>query len=260
MYVTCCTVCYMGHKWPEVLDKIAADGWTNIELVAIPHWIHVDLSVNMAREIKKELGDRGITLRAIHSGSVTTSNPQMQALQLAYARRAIETLEELGANQLVFTGGPRDQDKLDDLASAVEKLAESVEGTSIKIGLENHYKNRIETLEDYDFLLSRIQNPQVGITADGGHFNSSKVDTVALLNKYKDRVFHYHVKDHLGTVSVPLGQGEVDIGGQIKVLKEIGFDRCLSVELHVKDQENLDKYAGEAFRYLTAKVEEAGAA
>ena len=168
-------------------------------------------------------------------------------------------MQEMGADQLVFTGGARDEENLDDLVSVVEQLAEYVEGTSVKVGLENHYQNRIETLEDYDYIFSRIGHPQIGMTADWGHFNSSKVDTAALLRKYASRLFHVHVKDHLGTVSMPLGQGEVDIPGLVGVLKDIGFDRAVSVELEVEDTENLDRYAAEALTYLTAVAERVGA-
>ena len=34
MDITCSSICYMNHKWPGVLDRIAEDGWKNVELVA----------------------------------------------------------------------------------------------------------------------------------------------------------------------------------------------------------------------------------
>ena len=259
MHITCCSICYMGHKWPAVLDKIAEDGWKNVELVAIPGWIHVDLNTVDPRMIAREIARRGLTLRAIHSGGQTGSNKEAAAAQLAYHRKAIEALVEAGADQLVFTGGAREHEPLDDLIAALQQLVNMVEGKPVRIGLENHYQNRIETAEDYDHIFSRIDHPQIGMTADWGHFNSSNVDTAALMRKYADRLVHVHVKDHLGTVSMPLGQGEVDIPELVGVLKEIGYDRAVSVELEVEDQENLDQYAAEALAYLTEITAAAGA-
>ena len=258
MNLAFCGICYMKRPWPSYLDRAAADGWRNHELVAMPGAFHINAYEVDAKTIAKELGARNITLRAIHTGGLVTHMPEMREKQLAYNKHVIGLLEELGADQLVFTGGPRDRESLDDLAKAVEQIAGYLDGTKVKLGLENHYGNRIEKAEDYDFLFSRVKHPQIGMTADFGHFHSSKVDTPALLRKHADRLFHVHIKDHKGTQSMPLGEGEVDMLGLLKTLKEIGYDRALSVELEVADLENLDKYAADAQKYLTRIATEAG--
>ena len=51
MQITCCSICYMDHEWPGVLDKIAGDGWKSVELVAIPGWFHVDVTAIDAQTI-----------------------------------------------------------------------------------------------------------------------------------------------------------------------------------------------------------------
>jgi sugar phosphate isomerase/epimerase len=257
MNLAFCSICYMDHPWPSFLDKAAADGWRNLELVAMPGAFHIDANRIDAETISDELSARDIVLRAIHAGGLATHDAELCQKQIRYIERVIGLLAELGADQLVFTGGPRDKEDLDQLATALEKIAGHLEGTEVKLGLENHYQNRIETAEDYEFLFSRIGHPQIGMTADLGHFHSSGVDTPNLLRKHASRVLHVHVKDHQGTQSVPLGQGDVDLVVLLKTLKEVRYDRTVSVELEVADREKLDKYAREACQYLTNIAEEA---
>jgi len=56
------------------------------------------------------------------------------------------------------------------------------------------------------------------------------------------------VKDHIGTRSVPIGAGEVDLRGYIEALHAIGYEGALAVELEVEDPENLPRYVAEPIR------------
>lgn len=258
MKVVFSTICYIDHGWSEALDKAAADGWRHVEVVSIPGWIHVDVCQVDAISLSKDVESRGMKLHGIHVGSLHGTNAAAAMYQLPYIKRAVDVLAEAGADQLVFTGGPRESEELEDLLKPLENVLSYMEDTPVMLGLENHYRNRIETLEDFDFLASKIDHPQFGFTADLGHFNSSEVDTEKLLKKHASRIFHVHVKDHLGTQSMPLGQGEVDIPHLISVLKDVGYDRGLSVELEVADRKNLDQYAAEALHYMTNAAKAAG--
>ncbi len=118
----------------------------------------------------------------------------------------------------------------------------------VTIGLEPHYGNVIEQLEDYDRIFDEIHHPCVGICVDTGHFHSAKVDTIKLIKKYKERIFDVHLKDHIGTQSVAIGHGEVDLPAIFGALKEIGYKGTITLELEVKDVENAPKYVEEAYQ------------
>jgi sugar phosphate isomerase/epimerase len=65
-----------------------------------------------------------------------------------------------------------------------------------------------------------------------------------------------HVKDHIGTQSVDLGRGEVDLRGYIEALDAIDYQGALAVELEVADPENLPRYCAEAYEYLSGLVQD----
>ena len=109
-------------------------------------------------------------------------------------------------------------------------------------------------MEDYDAIFDRIQSPQVGITLDSGHFHAAGVDWALLIERYRDRIYNFHVKDHISVQSVAIGAGEVDIRGYIEALHGIDYEGAL--ELEVLDWENLPRYCAEAYNYLWEVVEE----
>ena len=55
----------------------------------------------------------------------------------------------------------------------------------------------------------------------------------AFIRRLGKRVFHVHIKDHIGTESVALGDGQTDNVGVIAALREIGYAGHLSVELEL---------------------------
>jgi L-ribulose-5-phosphate 3-epimerase UlaE len=86
-------------------------------------------------------------------------------------------------------------------------------------------------MEDYDRIFDEIHHPCVGICVDTGHFHSAKVDTIGLIEKYHNRIYDVHLKDHIGTQSVAIGHGEVDLPAIFSALKEIVYESTITLEL-----------------------------
>ena len=63
-----------------------------------------------------------------------------------------------------------------------------------------------------------------------------------------------HLKDHLGTVSVGIGRGELKLKQIIETLQEVGYQGDLTLELEVEDPENLPRYTEEAYLYLSGML------
>ena len=96
----------------------------------------------------------------------------------------------------------------------------------------------------------------MGITVDTGHFYSAGVDWRPFVHRYAERIYNVHVKDHVGTQSVPLGRGQVDLRGYLEELDAINYQGALAVELEVADPENLPRYCAEAYTYLDKLVQQ----
>jgi sugar phosphate isomerase/epimerase len=162
--------------------------------------------------------------------------------------------ERIGSPLVVISGGKRQAGGLEATIAGMQALLPKIAGSPVRLALEPHYRSQIQDLGDYDRLMAEIVSPQVGITLDMGHFHSAGVDWRTLIERYADRIYNVHVKDHVGAQSVALGQGEVNLRGYIEALHAIDYRGALAVELEVTDHENLPRYCAEAYTLLDELV------
>ena len=168
----------------------------------------------------------------------------------------LDAAEVLGSPLVVISGNKRVEGGIEATIAGLEALLPLIENRPVKVALEPHYRMQIQYLEDYDAIFGRIRSPQLGITLDSGHFHSAGVDWRKLIERHRDRILNFHVKDHVGTQSVAIGAGEIDLKGYIAALHAIDYEGPLALELEVEDWENLPRYCAEAYRYLRELVQE----
>lgn len=244
------SVCYAHLPFEEMMQSSVRAGFTRLELICIPTWIHVNLRETTPVELTQRVEDAGMELVVLYPGGVDTSDPDVARGNIDYIRHTCDFAQEAGVNRIVFTGCERDT-PLQASIDAYAEMAEHLAGTEVVIALENHYRNRLETIEDYREIFRQIDSPNLGITIDTGHFTSSNVDMFDLIDELGSKVAHVHLKDHIGTESVAIGKGETPNRKVLAKLGSIGYDDLVSLELEVKDPENTDVYAREALELMS---------
>jgi sugar phosphate isomerase/epimerase len=140
----------------------------------------------------------------------------------------------------------------EDFAERWGPIIDVFDGEGVRFGLEVH-----PTEIAYDFVTTRkaldaIGNRKgFGINFDPSHFAHQFLDSVAFIEEFADRIYHFHVKDskkrldgrrsilgsHLdfgeagrGWDFVSPGHGDVDLEECIRALNRIGYGGPLSVE------------------------------
>lgn len=152
----------------------------------------------------------------------------------------LDAARALGVRTVASSALPRDWGGGRDLLiRSMERLLPEAGQRGLRIALEPHYAYWLQDMEDYDYVLSRLDHPNLGICPDTGHFHSAGVDTVDVIAQWPARVFHVHMKDQIGKEGTPFGQGEIDQRATVAKLKEIGYDAFLSVELELEDKSRL---------------------
>jgi len=210
-----------------------------------------------APALRKRIEDVGLKCAGIYTpGFGGVSQEQIETHARAIAK-ATSLCAILGGEHVVSTGATtRQEHDIESVITCVQRIVELLPpDNKIKIGLEPHYGNIIEQMEDYERIFSAIDHPLVGICVDTGHFHSAKVDTVGLIRKFSDKIYDIHLKDHIGTQSVPIGHGEVDFETIFSVLKDIGYKSSITLELEVKDVENAPKYVAEAYEIMSKLIQ-----
>jgi sugar phosphate isomerase/epimerase len=138
----------------------------------------------------------------------------------------------------------------------LEELEPLVRGTPVRLGLENHYRNWIQFIQDYEHIFDAVSSPNIGMTLDTGHFTAAQVDPQAVARRFGiEKVFHVHIKDHQGTHSVALGTGTTDNFGTAKALKELGYAGYLSQEIECGSGPEADRMAADGIGYMRRLLE-----
>jgi len=211
-----------------------------------------------AERIKAEAAKAGLI------GCTEVYSPQISTKSVDDAVKSVEPIVaqaeytvKMDCPYLVITGGQRVEgaDGLEASVAGLKVLLSRIRDMPIRVALEPHYYSQFQEAEDYDYIFDNIDDPQLGITVDTGHFHWAKVDTPALIRKYASKIWNVHLKDHEGPQSVAIGAGDIDIGEIISVLHEIGYEGALALEIEPEDTENLPGYVAESYPLLSKMVE-----
>lgn len=130
-------------------------------------------------------------------------------LALMYAAR------QLGCRRVKCTGAARGtQGGLAAVIEVCRELAPAARELDQLILLENHAKNVLEFISDYEELFAAIDSPHIGLCCDVAHFEGSGVDLHAVVEKFHARLLHVDLKDNRtrgqGHDTVPYGEGVTD--------------------------------------------------
>lgn len=213
-------------------------------------WANIDLIKNCAAQA-------GLEFCTEVYGSAFPNDSVAESMGVASERALLfDAAEKLGSPLVVITGRPRRENGLVPTIAGIKALLPLIENKPVKLALEPHFGSQIQFFEDYEAIFDQISSSQVGITLDSGHFHSAGVDWRSIIQRFPERIYNVHVKDQIGTQSVPLGAGEIDLRGYIEELDSIGYEGALAVELEVADPQNLKRYSAEAFVYLRKLVTE----
>jgi len=248
------SICWVHDTLEDALRKARECGFRAFEPLVFPAELcrlHGDLRELKASDLHRLLAKYDMKLAALHLGAIKTRSDDQRKALTDYAKRAIEVAAELGCPVIVEGGPDRASEPLVPFLRSLEELVPALKGTDVKIGLENHYRNWIQYIQDYEHIFQHVGHPQIGITLDTGHFTSAGVDSADVVRRFPDKVFHVHVKDHVGTQSVPLGSGQTDNFAVARELKKIGFAGYLSQELEVAEGIDADQAARDGYAYMT---------
>jgi inosose dehydratase len=139
------------------------------------------------------------------------------------------------------------------LARGADRIARAVrDATGLRTVFHHHCATFVETRDEIDDLMSRTDPALVGLCLDTGHCAFGGGDPVATLDRWRDRIWHVHLKDCDASVKAraaaegfdyqqavragvfcELGRGTVEFPAIIARLRDSGYDGWLVVEQDV---------------------------
>ena len=160
---------------------------------------------------------------------------QQHAAVLKDAERIIPRLAKLGGHTLGTSVGPargkKTPEQLDAQAELLRKIIALAQAHKVVLNLHNHTYEVVDDLYDLKGTLARI--PDVKLGPDLNWLVRGKVDPVAFIRKYHDRIVFLHLRDQKadGTWSEAMGEGTTDYAAIGKALHDIHFAGPAVIEL-----------------------------
>ena len=249
---------YHTYGFDDALAGIAAAGFKGVELSAVPGWTeHVDLDADPA-EVKRKLDGHGLTAVSLSGHSDLTTRDG-----LAHGIRAVEWAGRYGlpvVNSAV--GGHQSADEnVAAFLQNIGELADAADAAGVVVALEIH--GDIMASSDVTLpLIAKIGRDSIKVNYDTANVEYYSGDlAVDDLPKITHELAHVHLKDTTGgkgNWDFPgAGDGHVDFGRVLEILRSAGYTGPLSVEIEFQGEPwpslaEVDAAMRRSYEHLTA--------
>jgi len=240
MRVACQTYTWemLGDAWrrsvDDILDAIADAGYSGIEITNTMIREYTDRPAEFAAALARH----GLALAAFAYATTGFTAPDRYEEDLAGARRALEFVRHFPEPRLGLGGAasPSREDACAKLDRAIAfynevgRLGAAI-GVSVNVHPHSHYGSLLETAEEYQYLLDRLDPRCVSFGPDTGHIVRGGQNLLACLRAHLPRITHLHLKDaNADREWVALGDGICDYPAVLSLLTAAGYDGWLVAE------------------------------
>jgi sugar phosphate isomerase/epimerase len=191
-----------------------------------------------------------------HSISISDILSPIRKAGINYFAESIIKAEELGAEILTVHMGNfywfpveklmRKNARM-RLLKSLDIILEQCVKHKVKLALENlvpiphgnEYYQVGDSLDDFEYIFTRIDSPYIGFCLDTGHANMAE-GVCEYINEFSNRLLNVHFHDNMGTddTHMVIGQGTVDWKIFVSTLKKINYNgplisECKEIEPHM---------------------------
>jgi L-ribulose-5-phosphate 3-epimerase len=228
---------YHTYSFDDALAGIAGAGFKGVELSAVPGWTeHVDLDDDPAA-VRDKLDGYGLEAVSLSGHSDLTTRDGLE-----HGVKAVRWAGRYGlpvVNTAVGGHQSADENEAAFLAN-INELADAAEAAGVVVALEIH--GDIMASSDVTLpLLEKIGRDSVKVNYDTANVEFYSGDTaIEDLPKITGELAHVHLKDTTGgkgNWNFPaIGDGTVDFGRVISILRDAGYSGPYSVEIEFQGE------------------------
>lgn len=237
---------HVGPETEPLLARIREWGFDGVEPFLS---LEEPANISGVRKILDRLGLGRTTCAVIpREAHLVSPDPEVRKRGVDYLKRCIERTAELGGELIcgplyaglgVMTGRRRTADEWQWAVEALQKAAADAQSLGITLCIEplNRFETYfLNTLEDATRLVRDVGTANLSIHFDTFHANIEEKDPAGALRAAAGAVRHVHISEN--DRGVP-GTGHNDWRGVLSALKDIGYDRWLTIESFAQPEPSL---------------------
>jgi sugar phosphate isomerase/epimerase len=212
-----------GDRLKSILDSLTME--RNVHVGGIYDAERFALTEEEYAKVQKQI-HYGVTLSKKISSTLVSVHPPFFA-----------TGNELG-KELLLKARTR-------FLKLLKEEAEFASRIHIKIALESfcYHPFIFERLNDFAQFVSNFPSDKLRILLELGHLYQVRIDLSEAINMFKHRLGDVHVhdamlgKDYKKATHLPIGKGTINFSNVIQRLKEIDYDKWLTLEIRGNEKE-----------------------
>lgn len=230
---TICTDGFENKRHEPAFRLIPQVGIKNVEFNV---WFADTITPNYMRGLKERSDRAGLRPVCVQGSSFGGEGRQGVLKDVGHKLALMYGARELGCRRVKCTGAARGtQGGLKSVIEVCKEIAPAAKELDLLVLVENHAKNVLETIGDYEELFAAIDSRHVGLCCDVAHFWGSGIDPLEVIEKFHSRLLHVDLKDNRtkggGHDVVPYGQGITDFKAILELLRAKNYSGYLLLEM-----------------------------
>lgn len=177
--------------------------------------------------------------RRKHQPTLISGTLEQRERRIEYLRAAVEIAAALHAESVALWSGAPDDDAdrdtlTDRLVGGLRQVAEFAERHDVRLSFEPEPGMLIETMEQFEELHRRVDDPLFGLTLDVGHVHCLSDGRIGdHIRHWRESLWNLHIEDmHRGEHRhLMFGDGDVDFPPVFEALRTIEYTGPVHVEL-----------------------------
>ncbi|MDA1190317.1 MAG: sugar phosphate isomerase/epimerase [Candidatus Poribacteria bacterium] len=247
MKLTVCNEIYENWKLADVFRSAKSIGYEAVEISPFTIADHArDISKAQRDKIKRDAERTGIEIAGLHwlfikpeGLHLTSPNAALRDTTREYLKDLIHLCADIGGSMMVI-GSPKQRNIIEGVtfeqgfewaAAAFKECAELAGEKDVMLCFEplnSRITNFIRNPDEALTLIEAVDHPNFQMILDVYSSSVESLDIPAELRKHRNAIRHVHTNDDNGYVP---GSGGADYVAIFEALKEIGYERYLSVEV-----------------------------
>ncbi len=265
---------YSGCDIEEACRRIAGHGYRAVEILCdVPHAYPMTFGDAQVRRLRRLLDDLGLVVSNINANtafgfwtdappepffepSLVSDNPALRQKRLDLTLRSLDIAAGLGARNIsITTGKPLGSMSPEAcrpvLDECLGRILDYADRLGVDVGIECEPGLLLENSVELAECIARVGSSRLGGNLDIGHAVVSGEEPREVIRRLAGRIWNLHVEDIRGRKHYHLipGLGDVDFAAVVASLREIGYDRTVTVELYTYGADP-DRAAAESMKVL----------
>jgi len=157
------------------------------------------------------------------------------------AIKEIKTARELGINLINFHAnvngmfyGQKRKLVLDNMVKSLREIVRQAKKSNVHVMLENvPLSNGIHNVDEFKYVIDNVDTLLVHLDIPHAFTSGGMASVIDYINTFRDKIIHIHWHDNHGRKDehLPIGEGFIDHQNVVKALKDIDYDRTITLEV-----------------------------